>query len=710
MAKSKIDVWNHNFAENKKVRERIESLLIPSLKGVREERQPLQEEWKKFFNMWNVKHDEHHAYTGRAKLYIPEVRKNVEAQARQLVDAAFPSEEFFDCSPGEAGTKKGAQIWKSIQRWNIERSQLRVKFHPFCRQEVLYGTSPAYVSWTEKQNRIMRSARDPKTKKIKVSRDLIKAVSHPDFLVRDLMLWHTMNPKISDLSDGCFEDYLIGYFDILRRSKSGQLHDIESLFEEKSDALKMDELRDYVEKMENTGLSILSEQGLVGEYDLNEDQGLDPKLRKYLCTSVYIDMVLPEACEDDEDQELPIPLKIEIYNGNHVGFVGRNPFWHQKPPYLVGKYILPNADEFYGQGIPWAIQYMQHEINSKAEQAMDSATLALNPLAFVDPALAAQISDFNVEPGAIWFIRPDGVKLGAVPDLTNTGYAAISQLRGQMMDYSDRAPALPPQLLGKARSATQADVVDRAMSVDMKAFSNQNEIMVLQPLLEMWESLTDQNIQDDQVIMILGRRSSDWKRMLVRKSQTLGQYAYFWKASSYNANKPIMARQMLDMVKVSATLPPDAQQRLNFKYDELFKILWTEMFNLPDGDRLFGNPEEMVSQDPEVEHKMLELGLELEVLPADNDDEHIQKHMEFAKSLKDEQLQASLEYHIMMHDIQKKKKVAAMQQMIQMRQAMMQQQAMAQQSAGQRKSPGSGNRTQMNSNMNAGDMGSGVRA
>lgn len=709
MAK-KVDVWTNNFAADERVRDAVRKTIIPKMKEVRNNRQSMENDWIRYYNMWNVVHDSSHTYSGRAKLYIPEVRKNVESQARQLTEAMFPNDDFLSVSPGSSGTRKGAEIQRSIRLWQIDQAQLRVKMHVFNRQECLYGTSPAYVCWSKKVEHAFRRARDPKTGKIKLTRELIELYNGPDFIVRDLFKWYALNPKKQDiLEDGTVDFVTENHFDLVAQAKQGYLYGLDKIEQGNSSAYRLEELERDIERAETLGLQIENQSGYAGVASL-EDKDADEKHGTHLVATVYTRLVLPQACLEEEDPELGIPVKIKIYDGEHVGFVGRNPFFHQRPPYVVGKYILPNADEFYGQGIPQAIQYMQYEANSKAEQAMDSATLALNPIAFIDPALASQANDFEIEPGATWFINPAGVKLAAMPDVSATGYNAIEILRRQMADYSDRSPALPTQLQGKSRSATQSEIVDRAQSVDNKTFQLQNEILVLNPLMEMWEYLTDQNIEEDQVIMLLGRRATDWKRVLLTKNMTLGRYQYFWKASSSLQNRQIMARQMIDMMKVAGSLPPQEQMKLNMQYSELVKILWTEMFQLPDADKVLGQPEEMMAQSPEVIHKMLKLGMEVEILPNDDDKSIISFLSEKINNEKDEWVKKEMMRQILLHQVQiQKKQLLQKMQVEQMREQI----AAEQQAQGGGESSGtqgSGNRTQLSPNANAGNMASGMRA
>lgn len=719
MAEKKT-VWDKNFASNKKLADRVREYYTNKMRRLRYDRTNLEEEWMKFFKMWNVTKDGYAGYNGRAQLYIPEVRKSVEAQARKLTHAAFSQEEWFDCSPGADGTPEGAQINKSVRTFQANQAMLELKYFVYARQQCLYGTSPIYVPWRKETVRAFRSKRDARGK-VKPAIEDVELFNGPEFVVRDLFRWYSLNPKEPDVQkSGCGEFFLRTIADLKKMEADGELYGLEDILKGPGNAYLTEELLRDVERAEAQGLQI-QDQGYAGEASLVLSDDKDNQGTFKVCR-IFDRMVAPEMCEKDEDPTAPIPVQIEFYNDGHVGLIRRNPFFHQKVPYLVGHYILPNADEGYGQGIPKAIQYMQYEINSTAEQTMDSKTLALNPIALVDPGLAGQVNDFIIEPGATWFVNPAGVKFGSVPDLTQTGYVAINQIRGLIQDHSDRNPALPSELTGKSRSATQSDIVSQSLSIDDEAFQKQNEMMVLNPLMEMWESLTDQNIEGDQVIMLLGRRASDWKRILVTKNQTLGRYRYTWKAASSIKNKSIVARQMLDMMKVIGSLPPDALQGIKFNWGEAVKTLWRDLFQLPDPDKILGLPEDMQSQDPEVEHRMLELGMNLQVLPGDDDQGHLKAHdQEMAKLKKENDVEngKQLLLHIFKHRQQLQAKVQVQQQIAQAHQQAIQMAAQqnAQGGKGGKGGPapagggmqGSGNRTQMSPGASVGDQASGVR-
>lgn len=706
MAKEKKSVWERNFAEDPVLAEKTAGYFVPRIRVTRNNRQALEETWWRFFNMWNVEKDGYHSYNGRAQLYIPEVRKNVEAQARQLTKSAFPGEDTFDVSPGLTGTRRGAESWRSVQKWSMDNCQLPLSYFVAMRQEVLLGTTPIYLPWRKVSRHQFRSRR--KGKDIVQTRQEIELFNGPDFIVRDIFRWYTFNPKKSDLSDGCFEIMPCSPFELQAMRRKGILANYDKIVAGASNAYLNEEMARDVMRAESLGIQIQFNQAYAGEAVIRkgEDENKEADT-SFMRTRIFADMIFPEACDADDDPEVPIPMMIDIYGNEICGLIQRNPFFHQSPPYVVGRYIRENADEFYGQGLPWAIQYMQYEMNSKAEQGMDSATLSLNPIAIIDPGLAGD-AQFDFEPGAKWFANPTGVKLTSIPDVTPIAHQAIQNLKAMMQDYSDRSPALPPQLLGKSRSATQSEIVSESLSVDNWLFQLQNEKLILEPVLEQWESLTDQNMDDKMLVMILGRRAGDLRRTLLSRSDLIGKYAYRWKGASVASGKQIIGRQMLDALKVLSLIPPPQLQNLNFNYGEFFKILWTDIWALPDADKILGVPEEMVAQDAEAENEMVTMGLELEVLPMDDDDGHIQSHDTFIPKLKSDIEKQIMATHILEHQAQKQRKQLVQQQM-QQQQQMQMMMAMQQAQGGKQRSPGSGNRAQLSPNGSAGDMASGNR-
>src|SRR6202012_4223415 len=69
-------------------------------------------------------------------------------------------------------------------------------------------------------------------------------------------------------------------------------------------------------------------------------------------------------------------------------FVGRNPFWHQRPPYL---YARMNVEPgfFYGYGFGRVVRGLQYLTNDFANQTNDVGIIGLNPYTLVNTSMLA---------------------------------------------------------------------------------------------------------------------------------------------------------------------------------------------------------------------------------------------------------------------------------------------------------------------------------
>lgn len=699
---AKRNVWEVNWASNKKIMERIRVDLPALVKRTMDDRVALEEDWLEYFRMWNVQKDTNNYYKGNARLYIPEVRKNIEAKARELTESAFPNDQYLTCIPGKGGTNEGADLQLQFRKWQIMQSGLQWKMHIFNRQKAMLGTSAAYVPWRSEKRWEWASSKSAKGVKPKFQQ--VDVYNGPDFEVVNMFMWYALNPLHWQFQNfGCFENKLVDRFELEKRNKAGEVFEFQEIDKALGEAMGKTELARFIQMIEASNL-IIEKGGYSGEARLPTKD--EVRNKHILHTEVYCFMELPEACVEDEDPSQPIPVVVDIYNSSHIGNIKRNKFFHQQAPYVASWYIPPNAGEFYGSGQPKATRYMQHEVNSKAEQGMDSATLALNPIAIIDPAKVGNMDEFLLEPGAKWFADPSGVKLAQIPDVTPVAYQAISQLRAQIQDFSDRTPALPSQFGGKARTAFQADIVNQAQSIDSSSFLKFDELLVFQPLMIQWQYLTDQNVEDKQILYFFGDQYNKAKQILVRKNKMLGKYMYQWVAAQTIMNRQIISSQIINFLKVIATAPPAMIQQSGINLGEICRFLWRDGFNLPNYQKVFGS-EYDESTDPEVEHAMLREGMEIQVSPGDDDAFHIKVHDQDmkAKDLDDAEKE-QLAQHIAQHQKQMQQKQMVQQLKQQQAQAMAQQQ---QQTGYKARNPGSGNRTQVNQNANVSNASSGIR-
>jgi hypothetical protein len=405
-----------------------------------------------------------------------------------------------------------------------------------------------------------------------------------------------------------------------------------------------------------------------------------------------------------------IPYVCEVVNNNHVIRIQQNPFWHQQPNFVFFRFILPPGPEFYGRGLPEASIPIQAMLDDTLNQTMDSSTLSLNAITIVNPAFAPNAESFEVEPNAIWWADPAGVKQFTFPDLSDSGFRNVGALRSMISEMSDNQPQLPDPIAGKARSTGQAQLAINEWQTDLYSFVNQNIKDALEPFAYQVHSLLQQNVPDDAIIRIGGKYSGAWVNRVLTPSDLAGRYYFKWMGAISVENQAVKTQQMLQFLKIYPMLPPDAQ--IKIKWSNLLIKLLRDGFQIKDVQNIIETPEMNASVPPMIENKMLDQGSPVKVEDSDDDDLHNRVHTKGFNEAKDAYTRAIYKQHMVKHEEAKSKKIK---QQMQMQQMMAQAQMMQQQEMMSGKKPGGGspknplgNQGQMSESTNAPDIERGM--
>src|SRR5438552_8651162 len=134
-----------NLATHKDVREKITKQLVPVLRHTRNDRRTLRETWMRYWRIWSVLPDQE-AYKGRVQNYIPVARRICEQWVQRILQALFPSEEWFGVRALRQSVERREVLVRAHFKYYFEKHmKLRRHARPFVRQLVTLGTSPVKV-------------------------------------------------------------------------------------------------------------------------------------------------------------------------------------------------------------------------------------------------------------------------------------------------------------------------------------------------------------------------------------------------------------------------------------------------------------------------------------------------------------------------------------------------------------------------------------
>lgn len=723
---------NYNYAADREFAQEVSKNLMNIWQGLRGARAERELVWMESYRAWTA--DRLHVdenYQGRANLYWPQLRKEIETMTRRMMKGIF-TEDYLrahtDKFEDEDLTIANTQV---VMHYLDNVMKFPVAAEPWIKQGVIYGTSPLRTFWRKDMNEqffreryFTQDGQGRLVPKTKVVQKKVTTYNGPVARSEDIFqTWvYPHNIQHASEAQAIFARTHLTWEQLIQRQNS---EIISGINDDLLAALK-NEFKDG-ENSESTYMKIVREiqrEGLRSTVDYERNlerllQFADSGMFSSIQDNTWFDLMEIWTQLKLPDTDVAVPCVVEVLNYTYPVRIQRNPYWHQTAPFDFFRFIKPPPGEYYGRGLPEAVIYMQAQLNDLLNQGMDSATLALNNITIINPAYAPNAESFEVEPGAQWFADPNGVKQFTFPDLSETAIKSAETVRRIITEMSDNAPQLPDPISGKARSTGQAQMAMDEWSTDMFAFLRSVSMEGLSPMAQKIHMLIQQNVSDNDIIKIAGKYAGKWIDRIVTPDDILGNYAFHWQTTLQIQQVQVKTQQMLNFMKVYAQIPPQEQNKIRFNWENFLIKLIRDGFLIKDTTNIIETPRMTASTPPEIEGRIMKQGGEVMVTESDDDDLHLGVHKQDQDSLpaNDVYKRAIFDQHMQLHFQQKQAKAAAAQQaqIIQQQQAAM---AAAQENvkaAGRRPprppgaaNPGPGNGSQINESQNVSDMNKGM--
>jgi DNA-binding transcriptional MerR regulator len=653
---------NHNYARNKDFAREVMNDLLEIWGSVKREREHREEIWHESYRSWSVPtQNQDRGYQGMADLNVPQLRKEVETMARRIYKGLLP-EDYLKAEPSELQYEDLTIVNTQLVRHYYDNI-IKVKQYimPWIKQGVLYGTSPIRQYWCRKENDMLYRKRVPKLAgdgtidfKYEVTKDKVVLYNAPRLRAED-MFTHWIYPHTATNPEEiqkAFSLTKISKHDLMAKKDRGTVVFDKYVLEQ----AKQSDF-DFEEQQQR-----LAQVGQAGEFKAMRGDGYFDLLE------IWCSLVLPGT-------KYPVMCVVEILNGSECIRIQRNPYWHQQLPFDYMRFIIPPPGEFYGRGLPEAAQSLQNQLNDTMNQTMDSTTLALNNITIINPAYAPNAESFEIEPNAVWWADPSAVKQMSFPDLSASGYKAAGTLRQMISEMTDNQPQLPDPIAGKARSTGQAQLAISEWQTDLFTFIDLIATEALSPMAFKTHSLIQQFIEEDDVVRVSCKYAGTWVERIVTPQEVIGRYDFKWIGALQIENQAIKVQQMLNFLKVWASMPPELQGQVKIHFDNLVIKLLRDGFQIKDIHNIVETARLTQSVPPIIEEKVLDKGGLIKVHEGDNDEVHLRVHVQALQVDKDLVTRALRSKHIQEHQEQLRKKVqhAQMQEEMQrMQQAQMQ--------------------------------------
>ena len=555
-----------NYASDEKLSNFLVHELGALIQQVRTERGMLEQEWLAIRNMNLMVHDSGRSYFGRSNAYMPVYRRNRQTLITTAGRGLFPSDEYLDVTLKGEGDHERARPVKAYMQWEFDTvAKVRSYLTPFLANFFDYGTAPLKV-WYKKElhrqgrlNNVEAALFGPPIRqygfKPRVAREGL-AVSP-----RSLFNWFIYPVTAESLDDAVlvFEDVDLpfSYAEAMVRAGKWPKSAVELA------------CSDIVEAERNR-LEMVASRGYGSDTSARD---VSSHGRRIHVTEAWTWLTLPRSAYlSDEDHRMPVPAMVVFVNSVPVQVV-RNPHFHQKPPYVVGRNDW-EAGFFYGVGAGRTIRPLQYLSNDFTNQVNDVGNYGLNPIAKINPGLLVGPPK-PFRPGGVIYTTDvkNGIEFDRPPiEQVHYGMNMVNTFMSMASDFGGTPPIMQGNPKG-AKTATQTSILQKNAQVPIQDVveSIENDVMV--PMMHMTWSNAQQWRNENVMATVAGESIKVTLEDLALDAQ------FRWLASSQAVNNQVRAQQAIQLISaILPVVPLMMQQGYVVDFVALLRRVYTDGF------------------------------------------------------------------------------------------------------------------------------------
>lgn len=567
-----------NFADDPATLEWVLANVNPLLFSVRSDGVAQRTEWGAIRRMGMLQRDGSQAYEGQSNAYLPVYQKARETRVSHLARGLFPTDTYIDCDSENPELAEHAPYVKAWMMYQLEKSmKLRANLKPFLRSLTDYGIGISKVWWEKPP----KSIKGVKMKRLPNIAEMLHdydtspwACDGARFSPRSPFSWYIWPVTVNSIDEASivFEDIQVSKQYVDQMAKAGIWKDpaminaatnIENLQPEIRTAL--------MEARESSMAAVDLRQGDLANWTI--------------LTECWLRMPVPRSLYlPNETPGEPVPCKVVMAGGVPIE-VRRNPFWHQKPPYVMQR-MNEQIDSFYTVGMGRTMLSLQGLINDFINQTNDNGIYGLNPIIKYNPNLVVGPLE-PLAPGRMFPLTDPAGMVFDRPPVEQLQYGLM--LANQLITYANDMSGVPAVLQGSgakggAKTATGSQILQSNVKGELQDLIEDIELRVLMPLMDMVHSLGQQYEGKERWLAISGGEKIQFTRDMLE-----GQFGWKWVASSQAVNQQQRAQatgQFLQMAANPAVLQLLLQQQKILNPEPILRKLWEDGLGLRNFDKV----------------------------------------------------------------------------------------------------------------------------
>ena len=633
------------------------------LRVFREVEEGYRDQWNRsneqqdFWDIYNCVLTSKQFYVGNSKIFVPVVHNAINARKTRFTNQIFPQAGRYVEVTSSDGTRPDALA--SLLEHYVRKAKLRTKVMPaLCKSGDVEGQYNVYVSWCKRtrhvtwrapvQPEMMEGMPNPAAlPMIDIRHEEVEA-AHPEVEViadADILIL----PSTADTIDEALEEG--GSVTIIRRWGKAKIKQMI-----KDGAIRKDEGEELIDKLTKKGPPEVVNQAKT----LSDAAGIKGEGKKHAL--VYETFTKLEIKDER--------LVCKAFFGGEQTILGarRNPLWSDKIP-LLSCPVEKVGGLFKGRSKVADVCDLQYAANDAINEAWDSAGYSLLPIVMTDPEKNPRTGSMVMSMAAVWETSPQSTQVVNFPQLWKDGFAMVNECKQEVSQTLSVSPAAITQGQAGTKAGARPNQAMIAQEQQIDILNTADSVTVLEegvltPLLDLFIELDHQHRDEDITVRAFGEMGLRAGMEHIPPVQMDRRYQFRWFGVE-QARSAQQIQQQIAAMNVVRGIPP---QQLNGYSINLVPVI-TQLMENTFGPRLsplvFVSPEAQLPVPVEQENMLMAEGFEVPVHPQDDDQQHIQAHMQLLRSMQmgeGPKNTKKIQTHIMRHVQQaQQKQQAAMQ-------------------------------------------------
>ena len=596
--------------------------LYPKIQKSFENKQQ-QSDWvEEYWNIYNARPDENQQYTGNSQCYIPAVRDAINARCKRTLATLFPANYKHVDAVGPASVTPFPTL--ALLEHYIRKTNLK----DIVRADLLSGDVTGnwclYVDWMRTTRRITELVKKPP-----MLTDEEAGVEAEDITVDEE--WDLEEKEIidemPDITPMAVDDVAV---------YPPTVNDIERAT---ATAVRLRLSKESVQQFIDEGVFVGWNCEEIMD-SLNEPDGgrqkRVPQKRRTADAGVRTEGTYKYALiyevhasielEEDKGKE---PCFIYYAGPETILGIIRNPFWTKKRPLIMAP-VERIQGTIYGISRVEPVKYLQWNLNDYWNMGQDSAQYALLPIVMTDPLANPNYQSMVMGLAAVWLTNPQTTEFAQFPAIYKDAVALCQAIKQQIQESMDVNDAMLGKMPAGRKNQAQAAAQAQSQESNIIDHAKRYEGVILNPLLERMFELDRQFRTKELTVVTMGEVGARAKQEEIPVQAFSERYFFRWCGTAYQTGMQRM-QQMISWMNVLRGIPPQQLDGRRLNVGPILEMGTEQIFGPEVGPRILIDERNLYTVDPNDENLMMHNGLPAEVHQADDDQKHIQAHMQGAQ-------------------------------------------------------------------------------